>query len=57
MIRQRAFTNDNIKYRVVGKLENADKIMMSIFWIGVWPGVDARMISNVVEKVRNYING
>lgn len=57
MIRQRAFTNDNIKYRVVGKLENADKIMMSIYWIGVWPGVDARMISNVVERGRNYING
>jgi len=57
MIRQPAFTNNGIEYRIVGELKNTDKIMMDTFWIGVWSEVDTRIIGYMVKKARNYING
>ena len=56
MIRQPAFTNNQINYRVLGELKNTDKIMKDTFWIGVWPGIGEREIEYIVEKFREFIN-
>lgn len=54
LIRQPAF--EGVNYRVVGGLENTDKIMNDAFWIGVWPGIGeaqrAYMIDTFVRMVK-----
>jgi CDP-6-deoxy-D-xylo-4-hexulose-3-dehydrase len=41
-------------YRVVGDLNNTNKIMHDSFWIGVYPGMTEEMIGFMVEKIRNF---
>ena len=41
-----------IKYKVVGKLDNADKVMRDSFFLGVWPGI----VNEEMEFVKNSIN-
>lgn len=45
-------------YRVVGTLENTDRIMKQAFWIGVYPGMNQAkldyMIKTIVEFVRKH---
>jgi CDP-6-deoxy-D-xylo-4-hexulose-3-dehydrase len=54
MLRQPAFTNSDIRYRVVGDLNNADKIMMNTFWIGVWPGISEKALYYVLEQFESF---
>ncbi|GHT97825.1 lipopolysaccharide biosynthesis protein RfbH [Spirochaetia bacterium] len=42
-------------YRVVGTLENTDRIMNNTFWIGVYPGMTDEMIDRMIEVVRQGI--
>ena len=42
-------------YRVVGSLDNTDRIMRDTFWIGVYPGMTAAQIDYMVEKIREAI--
>ncbi len=46
---------EGLNYRVVGDLNNADKIMENVFWIGVFPGLTKEMLSYVVETLKNFI--
>lgn len=39
ILKQPAFTNNKIEYRVIGDLRNTEKIMNDTFWIGVYPGI------------------
>ncbi len=39
-------------YRVVGGLENTDRIMRDTFWIGLYPGMTDEMIDYMIEAVR-----
>jgi CDP-6-deoxy-D-xylo-4-hexulose-3-dehydrase len=57
ILRQSAFTNNDLKYRVIGDLKNADKIMMDTFWIGVWPGIYGEKIEYVIEKFKKFVEG
>jgi len=50
IIRQPAFTNSDVVYRVVGNLKNTDKIMMDTFWIGVWPGINKENVEYIVKQ-------
>ena len=56
LTRQPAFRE--VDYRVVGELNNTDKLMNDAFWIGVWPGIgDAErdyMVATFVEMVRHF---
>lgn len=46
---------DSNKYRVVGDLENTDKIMNNTFWIGVYPGMTNEKIDYMIEKIREAV--
>ncbi len=43
-------------YRVVGSLENTDKIMRDSFWVGVYPGMTEEMLNYVIKVLRNAVN-
>ena len=45
---------DGKGYRVVGTLENTDRIMHDTFWVGVYPGMTGEMISYMVETIRGF---
>ena len=38
-------------YRIVGKLENTDRIMKDTFWIGVYPGMTDEMIDYMAKTL------
>lgn len=46
---------ENIDYRVVGKLPNTEKIMNDSFWIGVYPGMSDEKINYMIKKIRKFI--
>ena len=54
--KQPYFINYNIKYRIVGSLKNADKIMNDTFWIGLNPLVTEEMINWVESSFKNFID-
>ena len=41
-------------YRVVGTLENTDRIMKDTFWIGVYPGMSDVMIDKMVDVIKRF---
>lgn len=45
----------NIKHKVIGDMRNADVIMNSGFWIGVFPGIDDVRIRYVKKIINAYI--
>lgn len=38
-------------YRVIGKLENTDRIMRDSFWIGVYPGMTKEKLQYMIEVI------
>jgi CDP-6-deoxy-D-xylo-4-hexulose-3-dehydrase len=45
---------ENKEYRIIGDLENTDKIMNDTFWIGVYPGLTTDMLDFVIEKLETF---
>lgn len=41
-------------YRVVGSLENTDRIMNDSFWIGVYPGMTDEMIDYMIDSINEF---
>lgn len=56
ILRQPCFTEENYKYRVVGTLDNTDRIMNGTFWIGTWPGIDEDCIDYIYNTFKTFIN-
>lgn len=52
LTRQPYFKDRN--YRVSDNLTNTDIIMNRTFWLGVYPGLDTRHLTYVVEKLTDY---
>lgn len=46
----------NIKYRVVGKMSNADLVMNNAFWLGVYPGIGDEQIGYVKMVILRFLN-
>ncbi|MCR1842973.1 lipopolysaccharide biosynthesis protein RfbH [Murimonas intestini] len=42
-------------YRVIGNLENTDRIMNDTFWVGVYPGMNDEMIDYMAEVIRKAV--
>ncbi|MBO7424207.1 MAG: lipopolysaccharide biosynthesis protein RfbH [Clostridiales bacterium] len=42
-------------YRVVGGLENTDRIMNDTFWVGVYPGMTDEMIDYMAKTIREAL--
>lgn len=42
-------------YRVVGTLENTDRIMNDSFWIGVYPGMTKEMLEYMVSSIKDSV--
>ena len=43
------------EYRVVGTLENSDKVMNLTFWIGVYPGLGEDHLTYAVETISAFL--
>ena len=43
-------------YRIVGSLENTDRIMMNSFWIGVYPGMTKEMLDCMADCIKEFVN-
>jgi len=46
---------DTGRYRVVGDLENTNRIMQDTFWIGVYPGINDRMLDYMAEIIKKAL--
>ena len=53
LLRQPAFKD--IENRVVGSLDNTDKVMRDSFWIGVWPGITDEMLDYMVDTLATVV--
>ncbi len=42
-------------YRIVGNLDNTDRIMNNSFWLGVYPGVTEPMLEFMVERIQSFV--
>ena len=42
-------------YRVVGNLENTDRIMNQSLWIGVYPGMSKEKMDYMTEEIKNFV--
>lgn len=42
---------EDVNYRVVGDLKNADVIMNDVFWVGTYPGIDEEAVRYVVDVI------
>lgn len=49
LLRQPAY--QNIKHKVIGYLQNTDRIMNQTFWIGVYPGLTKEMLDYVIATI------
>ena len=43
-------------YRIVGTLDNTDRIMMDTFWVGVYPGMTDEMIDYMAKTIIAAVN-
>jgi len=43
------------RYRIVGKLENTDRIMQDTFWVGVYPGINNAMLDYMAETLKKVL--
>ena len=54
ILKQPYFIDYGIKHRVVGDLENSDKVMESTFWIGVFPALEKRHLDYVKSCITEF---
>ncbi|MCU0666202.1 MAG: lipopolysaccharide biosynthesis protein RfbH [Candidatus Omnitrophica bacterium] len=53
ILRQPAY--QNIKHRLAGNLENTDIAMNNLFWIGVYPGINEKMLDYIKRCFIDFI--
>lgn len=46
---------DGHGYRVVGSLENTDRIMKDTFWVGVYPGMTEEMVGFMIRQILEFV--
>ena len=53
--KQPAYKDTNFK--VIGDLKNSDIVMERSFWVGVYPGLNNKMLDYVAESIRDFLAG
>jgi len=53
LLKQPAYAE--IKCRIAGGLDNTDRVMNDLFWIGVYPGLTEEMIDYILSKFRSFM--
>ncbi|MDP2947271.1 MAG: DegT/DnrJ/EryC1/StrS family aminotransferase, partial [Nanoarchaeota archaeon] len=56
LLKHPAYLKIKHKYKVVGNLENTDRVMNQAMWIGVYPKINLAMIDYIKKTVDKYIN-
>lgn len=46
---------DGTGFRIVGSLENTDRIMRDTFWVGVYPGMSEEMVRYMVGTIKGFV--
>jgi CDP-6-deoxy-D-xylo-4-hexulose-3-dehydrase len=46
----------NVNYRISGKLDNTDRIMNKVFWVGVHPMLDKQQMDYMLEQLESVID-
>jgi CDP-6-deoxy-D-xylo-4-hexulose-3-dehydrase len=46
----------NIKKRVVGKMTDADYVLNSAFWLGVFPGIDEQRLDYMKKTITSFLS-
>ena len=55
VIRQPYFNKERFNYVVPSSLENTDKIMKNVFWVGVHPSLSFENIDYISSKIKEFI--
>ncbi|MDR3578462.1 MAG: lipopolysaccharide biosynthesis protein RfbH [Oryzomonas sp.] len=42
-------------YRIVGSLDDTDRIMRDTFWVGVYPGMTDEMLDYMIETIKDFV--
>jgi CDP-6-deoxy-D-xylo-4-hexulose-3-dehydrase len=45
-----------IEFRLITSLKNTDRVMNSLFWIGVYPGLMPTMVDFIIQKFNQFLN-
>jgi CDP-6-deoxy-D-xylo-4-hexulose-3-dehydrase len=53
VLRQPAYAN--LEHRVVGSLENTDRVMNDSFWLGVWPGLEKKHLEYIFDSINRFV--
>ncbi|MFA6371665.1 MAG: lipopolysaccharide biosynthesis protein RfbH [Methanothrix sp.] len=52
LVKQPAYLN--IKSRIVGLLENTDRVMNNLFWVGVYPGITENQMDYMIKTFNDF---
>jgi CDP-6-deoxy-D-xylo-4-hexulose-3-dehydrase len=53
LVRQPAY--QDIKYRVASNLDRTDYVVRSVFWLGIFPGLNEAMLDYVAETIGAFV--
>jgi len=45
-----------VEYKIIGELQNTDKIMNDSFWIGLYPAMTCEVITYIIDSIKCFIN-
>ena len=55
IVRQPYFIDNKFEHRIVGSLENSDRIMRDTFWFGVSPGLTKEHIKKITGLIKEFV--
>ncbi len=53
--RQHAYAKSRVKFRQIGKLKNADRVLHNTFFIGIYPGLADEEIDYIAETITDFL--